>query len=38
VTIDFDTIEKNAGVTVRNRDTGKQERVSIEELTKYLKV
>ena len=38
VTIDFDTIEKNAGVTVRNRDTGKQERVSIEELTNYLKV
>ncbi len=38
VTIDFDTIEKDAGVTVRNRDTGKQERVKIEELTKYLKV
>lgn len=38
VTIDFDTIEKNAGVTVRNRDTGKQERVSIEELTNYIKI
>ena len=38
VTIDFDTVEKDAGVTVRNRDTGKQERVKIEELTKYLKV
>lgn len=38
VTVDFDTIEKNAGVTVRNRDTGKQERVSIEELTNYIKV
>ncbi len=38
VTIDFDTIEKNAGVTVRNRDTGKQERVSIEDLTQYIKI
>ncbi len=38
VTVDFDTIEKDAGVTVRNRDTGKQERVKIKELTKYLKV
>ncbi len=27
VTIDFDTLEKDAGVTVRDRDTGKQERV-----------
>lgn len=38
VTIDFDTIEKDAGVTVRNRDTGKQERVKIEELKDYLKI
>jgi len=38
VTVDFDTVEKDAGVTVRNRDTGKQERVKIEELTSYLKV
>ncbi len=38
VTIDFDTIEKDAGVTVRNRDTGKQERVKIEELKHYLKI
>jgi glycyl-tRNA synthetase len=37
VTIDFDTIEKSAGVTVRDRDTGKQERVAIAELAKYLK-
>ncbi len=36
VTIDFDTIEKDAGVTVRNRDTGKQERVAIDKLTNYL--
>lgn len=38
VTVDFDTIEKDAGVTVRNRDTGKQERVKVEELVKYLEV
>jgi glycyl-tRNA synthetase len=37
VTVDFDTIEKDAGVTVRDRDTGKQERVKIEELTNYIK-
>lgn len=36
VTVDFDTIEKNAGVTVRDRDSGKQERVEIEKLTEYL--
>jgi len=35
VTIDFDTIEKNAGVTVRDRDSGKQERVSEKDLIKY---
>jgi glycyl-tRNA synthetase len=37
VTIDFDTIEKNAGVTVRDRDTGEQERVTLIQLTDYLK-
>ena len=37
VTVDFDTVEKNAGVTVRDRDSGKQERVKIEELPIYLK-
>ncbi len=37
VTVDFDTIEKGAGVTVRNRDTGEQERVSEEELIRYFK-
>jgi glycyl-tRNA synthetase len=36
VTIDFDTLEKNAGVTVRDRDTGKQERVGEEELIDFL--
>lgn len=37
VTVDFDTIEKNAGVTIRDRDTGKQERLPISELVAYLK-
>lgn len=32
VTVDFDTIEKDQSVTVRDRDSGKQERVKIEEL------
>lgn len=36
VTIDFDTIEKDGTVTVRDRDTGKQERVKIEELKSKL--
>jgi len=36
VTIDFDTLEKGAGVTVRDRDTGKQERVGENDLIKYL--
>jgi glycyl-tRNA synthetase len=35
VTIDFDTLEKGSGVTVRDRDSGKQERVKEEELVKY---
>ncbi len=37
VTVDFDTIEKNAGVTVRDRDTGKQERVAEGSLLDYLR-
>jgi len=37
VTVDFDTIEKSEGVTVRDRDTGKQERIKEEDLTTYLK-
>ena len=37
VTIDFDTIEQGSGVTVRDRDTGKQERVKEDELIKYIK-
>lgn len=35
VTVDFDSLEKN-DVTVRNRDTMKQERVEIKELINYL--
>jgi glycyl-tRNA synthetase len=37
ITIDFDTIEKSAGVTVRDRDSGKQERVSENDLISYLR-
>ena len=36
VTIDFDTLE-NDTVTIRDRDTGKQERVKIGELASWLK-
>jgi glycyl-tRNA synthetase (class II) len=40
VTIDFDTLEKapadGGGVTVRDRDTGKQERVEEGKLVAYL--
>lgn len=35
ITIDFDTLEDES-VTVRDRDTGEQERVKIEELAAYL--
>jgi len=37
VTVDFDTIEKSTGVTVRDRDSGKQERVSEADLVKFFK-
>lgn len=41
ITVDFDTLGENAElkdtVTVRNRDTGKQERVEIGKLTKIIK-
>ncbi|MEX0931711.1 MAG: glycine--tRNA ligase [Candidatus Paceibacterota bacterium] len=37
VTIDFDTIEKDSTVTVRNRDTGKQERVPLDSLIAEIK-
>jgi glycyl-tRNA synthetase len=35
VTVDFDTLEDDA-VTVRDRDTGEQERVKLSDLTEYL--
>lgn len=37
VVIDFDTIEKNSGVTIRHRDTGEQERKSVEEVVDNIK-
>lgn len=36
ITVDFDTVEKGAGVTIRDRDTGKQERILESELTHYI--
>jgi glycyl-tRNA synthetase len=36
VTIDFDTLENNT-VTIRDRDTGKQERLDIKEIICYIK-
>jgi len=36
VTVDFDTIEKDDTVTVRDRDSGNQDRVAIKELVNYL--
>jgi glycyl-tRNA synthetase len=36
VTVDFETIENDQAVTVRDRDTGKQERVAVADLTSYL--
>lgn len=36
VTVDFDTIEKDNAVTVRDRDTMQQERVSLDQVEKYL--
>ena len=35
VTVDFETIEKDNSVTIRDRDTMKQERIKIEELKNY---
>ncbi len=37
VTVDFETIEKGEGVTVRFRDNGEQERVREDDLTSFLK-
>ena len=37
VTVDFETIEQDTGVTVRDRDTGIQKRMQITELVDYIK-
>ncbi len=37
VTVDFETIEKDAGVTVRDRDSGEQKRMNVEELVSFVK-
>lgn len=37
VTVDFDTIEKDQTVTVRDRDSGEQERISEKDLISYIK-
>ena len=36
VTVDFETIEKGEGVTVRDRDSGTQERIAEDKLVEYL--
>ncbi len=36
ITVDFDTIEKDGTVTVRDRDTKEQPRVKVEDLVAYL--
>ena len=36
VAVDFETIEKGTGVTIRDRDSGKQERVVIDDLIESL--
>lgn len=36
ITVDFDTIEKDAGVTIRDRDTTEQIRLPMEEVIPYL--
>jgi glycyl-tRNA synthetase len=36
VTVDFDTLEKDQKVTLRERDTGQQTRLSVDELMKML--
>ncbi|MFZ2522135.1 MAG: glycine--tRNA ligase [Minisyncoccia bacterium] len=37
VTVDFETIEKDAGVTVRDRDTGEQKRMSVDEIILFVR-
>lgn len=37
VTIDFDTVEKDDSVTVRDRDTTKQDRIKVSELLNHIR-
>jgi len=37
VTIDFDTLE-NDTVTIRNRDTMRQERINVDDLINFLRI
>ncbi|MFA6797569.1 MAG: glycine--tRNA ligase [Candidatus Paceibacterota bacterium] len=37
VTVDFETLEKDSMVTIRNRDTGEQERVLVDSLKEHFK-
>jgi glycyl-tRNA synthetase len=37
VTVDFETVEKDGMVTVRDRDSGTQERIKIEDLKEFFK-
>ncbi len=37
LTVDFETIEKNMGVTVRDRDTGEQKRMTVEEVMSFVR-
>jgi glycyl-tRNA synthetase len=37
VTVDFETIEKDLGVTVRDRDTAEQKRMTVEELISHVR-
>ena len=36
ITIDFDTLEKDGSVTLRDRDTTEQKRMNLEEVFKFL--
>jgi len=36
ITIDFETVEDNAGVTIRDRDTTEQIRIPLDEVIPYL--
>ncbi len=37
ITVDFETLEKGTGVTIRDRDTATQERIPIEKLKEYIR-